>query len=69
MLLLLLTIGVIGIAMAAMAIGVAVTGRRLKGSCGGVGQSCTCELPGLKRDSRNCVRAGDGAMTPSDASK
>lgn len=58
MLVLLLTIGVIGVAMAAMAIGVAVTGRRLKGSCGGVGQSCACELAGLKRNARDCAHSG-----------
>jgi len=29
--------------MAAMAIGVIVHGRRLKGSCGGVGGDCPCD--------------------------
>lgn len=50
MLVLLLTIAVIAVAMAAMAIGVAISGRRLKGSCGGVESEChcdamTCRLP------------------------
>jgi hypothetical protein len=29
--------------MAAMAVGVVVHGRRLKGSCGGVGGECPCD--------------------------
>ena len=29
--------------MAAMSIGVAVTGRRLRGSCGGTGKDCECD--------------------------
>jgi len=32
-----------GAAMAAMGIGVMVTGRRLKGSCGGTGKDCACD--------------------------
>lgn len=32
-----------GAIMAAMAIGVMVHGRRLKGSCGGVGGECPCD--------------------------
>lgn len=63
MLLLLLTIGAIAVIMAVMAIGVAVTGRRLKGSCGGVGQSCACELAGIKPDQRNCVHSVDPSTT------
>ena len=31
--------------MAAMAIGVMVHGRRLKGSCGGTGGDCPCDEP------------------------
>ena len=31
-----------GVVMAAMAVGVAVSGRSLKGSCGGVGTGCPC---------------------------
>ena len=41
---LLLTIGTIGSIMLAMAIGFVITGKRLKGSCGGVGGAeCACE--------------------------
>ena len=36
------TLLVFGIAMAAMAAGVMLTGRSLKGSCGGVGTGCPC---------------------------
>lgn len=38
----LLTIAVLGAVMFGMAIGVIVAGKRLKGSCGGVGTSCDC---------------------------
>jgi hypothetical protein len=40
-----LTVGFFGVAMAIMAIGVAVTGKELQGSCGGV-KKCLCELTG-----------------------
>ena len=39
---LLATIAIFGIVVAAMAVGVAVQGRRLRGSCGGTGQDCSC---------------------------
>lgn len=32
-----------GAVMAAMSVGVIVSGRRLKGSCGGTGKDCTCD--------------------------
>jgi len=54
MLIFLLTLAGIAIVMAAMAIGVAITGRRLKGSCGGVGGSCECERAGIPVDQRTC---------------
>lgn len=38
----LLTVAVLGAVMFGMAIGVIVAGKRLKGSCGGVGNSCEC---------------------------
>ena len=38
------TLLVFGIVMAAMSIGVVLSGRRLKGSCGGTGEDCDCEL-------------------------
>lgn len=52
----LLTVVGIALVMAAMAIGVAITGRRLKGSCGGVGGSCECERTGVPIDQRTCGR-------------
>ncbi len=58
MLILLLTIAVIAIVMAAMAIGVAVTKRPLKGSCGGVGNACECTRAGIKPEDRTCGRTG-----------
>ena len=33
---------IFGLAMAAMAVGVIFSDRRLKGSCGGTGQKCHC---------------------------
>ena len=35
---------VFGLVMFAMAIGVLFSGRRLRGSCGGVGDDCTCSV-------------------------
>jgi hypothetical protein len=36
------TLTVFGVVVLAMAVGVIVHGRRLKGSCGGTGEACTC---------------------------
>jgi hypothetical protein len=36
------TLMVFGVVVLAMAVGVIVQGRRLKGSCGGTGEACTC---------------------------
>ncbi len=55
MLVVLLTVAIIAIVMGAMAIGVMVSGRRLKGSCGGVG-GCECERSGIPVDQRSCSR-------------
>ena len=33
---------VFGLAVAAMALGAMIQGKRLKGSCGGTGQACEC---------------------------
>ena len=38
----LVTIVVFGIVMAAMSLGVMISGRRLRGSCGGTGSDCEC---------------------------
>jgi hypothetical protein len=51
----LLSIAIVALAMGAMAIGVAVSGRRLRGSCGGAGD-CECERAGIRPDQRACAR-------------
>lgn len=48
MLVVLLTAGVMLFAMAAMAVGVMLSGKTLKGSCGGVG-NCACEAAGIPK--------------------
>lgn len=40
----LLTIGIFAFAMTGMALGVILSNRRLKGSCGGSGEDCVCEI-------------------------
>ena len=64
MLLLLLTLGLVALVMGAMAVGVMVTGRALRGSCGGQGDAdCHCKAAGLPVDQRACERfkvSGDG---------
>jgi hypothetical protein len=37
------TLILFGAVMAAMAVGVVVSGRRLRGSCGGTGKDCACD--------------------------
>ena len=64
MLVVLLTIAVIAIVMGAMAIGVMVSGRKLKGSCGGVGEACACDRAGIPRDRRACVSAPRSVSAP-----
>ena len=39
-----LAITLMGLAMAAMAVGVIFSNRRLHGSCGGSGDDCVCEI-------------------------
>ncbi len=39
-----LAITMMGLAMAAMAVGVIFSNRRLHGSCGGSGDDCVCEI-------------------------
>ena len=36
------TLTVFGVVVLAMAVGVILQGRRLKGSCGGAGEDCSC---------------------------
>ncbi len=46
----LLTLALIAVVMGAMAIGVVISGKRLRGSCGGVeGSDCACEQRGLPK--------------------
>ena len=45
----LFTVVTIATLMLAMSVGVIVTGRSLKGSCGGVEADCACEKQGLPR--------------------
>lgn len=40
---------VFGLVMLAMAVGVLFSGRRLRGSCGGVGDSCRCSATARAR--------------------
>jgi hypothetical protein len=53
------TVVLIALAMSAMAIGVAISGRRLRGSCGGVGGECACEKSGLGRQGKACEMKGE----------
>jgi hypothetical protein len=46
---------IFGLAMAAMAVGVIFSDRRLKGSCGGTGRDCSCS----EEARRDCALAGD----------
>lgn len=40
----LLTIGVFALAMTGLSLGVLLSNRRLRGSCGGSGEDCVCEI-------------------------
>ena len=46
---LLLTMGLIATLMAGMAVGVIVSNRELRGSCGGTGLDCECDEKGIPR--------------------
>ena len=52
-----LTFVLIGLIMLAMAIGVMVSGRQLRGSCGGAGADCQCRAEGLSPESCDRVTA------------
>lgn len=55
----LLTLVVVALAMSAMAIGVMLSGKTLRGSCGGVGSGhCPCDSAGVPLDQRACQRRG-----------
>ncbi len=53
MLIVVLTAAIVAIAMGAMAIGVIVSGKRLRGSCGGVGDACACDVEGVPAEQRS----------------
>lgn len=55
------TLTVFGLAVSAMAIGVLVQGKRLRGSCGGTGKACECSV--LK--ARNCEMRHARSAEPS----
>ena len=51
------TLTLFGVIVAAMSIGVAVSGRALRGSCGGTGEDCTCDS--ATRESCSLKREAD----------
>ena len=52
-----LTLGLVVVLMGGMAIGAIVSGKRLRGSCGGVdGADCACERDGIPAAERGCAR-------------
>jgi len=51
----LVTALIFALAMAAMAVGVIFSDRRLKGSCGGTGRNCQCS----EEARRECALAGE----------
>ncbi len=59
MLVALLTLAVLAVVMGAMAVGVILSGRTLRGSCGGVGSGdCACDAAGVPLDQRACQARG-----------
>ena len=55
------TLAIFGLAVSAMAVGVMLQGKRLKGSCGGTGKACECSA--LK--ARNCAMRHEREAEPS----
>lgn len=51
-----ITVAFVAVLMAAMAVGVIFSNRRLAGSCGGTGLDCVCE----KKERGECPHAEDG---------
>ena len=47
-----------GVVMAAMGIGVAVSGRSLRGSCGGTGSDCACDDEAQKSCALKAMKEG-----------
>ncbi len=55
------TIALFAAVMAAMAIGVIFSNKRLRGSCGGTGEDCACD----EETRRACADAGELDQPPS----
>jgi len=52
-----ITFGAMLLVVIAMSVGVALTGRRLKGSCGGLASgSCACKEAGITPGEGSCAR-------------
>ncbi len=50
---------VVAVVMGIMAVGVIMSGRTLRGSCGGVGSGdCACDAAGVPLDQRACQARG-----------
>jgi hypothetical protein len=56
------TLALFGIAMVAMALGVIFSNRRLRGSCGGVDEDCSCSV--AKREA--CLAKARAAAATTD---
>jgi hypothetical protein len=50
---------IFGLTMAAMAVGVIFSDRRLRGSCGGTGRNCVCGDEARHECARAAERGGD----------
>ena len=55
-----LTIGIVATLMGGMAVGVIFSNKPLRGSCGGVGNSCACEEAGTP----GACKDGEGPTGP-----
>lgn len=54
-----LCLALVAIVMGLMAVGVVMSGRSLRGSCGGVGSGdCACDAAGVPMDQRACQARG-----------
>lgn len=54
-----LCLAVVAVVMGLMAVGVIMSGRSLRGSCGGVGSGdCACDAAGVPMDQRACQARG-----------
>ncbi len=55
------TLTIFGIVVAAMAVGAIFQGRRLRGSCGGVEQDCSCSSLAARSCPKRQKRASEAA--------